>query len=72
MRRGYSVERYLERLASAREAIFDLAVTTDLIVGFPGETEPEFEELLEAVSVAQFDSAYTFIFSAREARAPHS
>ena len=66
MRRGYSVERYLERLASAREAIFDLAVTTDLIVGFPGETEPEFEELLEAVSVAQFDSAYTFIFSARE------
>jgi tRNA-2-methylthio-N6-dimethylallyladenosine synthase len=66
MRRGYSVERYLERLASAREAIFDLAVTTDLIVGFPGETEHEFEELLEAVSVAQFDSAYTFIFSARE------
>lgn len=66
MRRGYSVERYLERLASARAAVGDLAVTTDLIVGFPGETDAEFEELLEVVSVAQFDSAYTFIFSPRE------
>lgn len=66
MRRGYTLERYLERLALAREAIPDLAVTTDLIVGFPGETDAEFDELLAAVSVAQFDSAYTFIFSARE------
>ena len=66
MRRGYTIERYLERLAQARAALPDLAVTTDLIVGFPGETEAEFEELLEAVSVAQFDSAFTFIFSPRE------
>jgi tRNA-2-methylthio-N6-dimethylallyladenosine synthase len=66
MRRGYTLERYLERLTRAREAIDDLAVTTDLIVGFPGETDADFEELLEAASVAQFDSAYTFIFSARE------
>jgi len=66
MRRGYTLERYLERLARARGAIPDLAVTTDLIVGFPGETDEDFEQLLEAASIAQFDSAYTFIFSARE------
>jgi tRNA-2-methylthio-N6-dimethylallyladenosine synthase len=66
MRRGYTVERYLERLANARAAIDDLAVTTDLIVGFPGETDEEFDETLEVVAHAQFDSAYTFIFSPRE------
>jgi len=66
MRRGYSAERYLERLASAREAIGDLAVTTDLIVGFPGESDEEFDETLDVVARAQFDSAYTFIFSPRE------
>ncbi|MFZ1063098.1 MAG: tRNA (N6-isopentenyl adenosine(37)-C2)-methylthiotransferase MiaB [Acidimicrobiales bacterium] len=66
MRRGYTLERYLEKLERAREQIPDLAVTTDLIVGFPGETDEDFERLLEAASVAQFDSAYTFIFSARE------
>lgn len=66
MRRGYSAERYLERLADARAGIEDLAVTTDLIVGFPGETESDFEESLEVVARADFDSAYTFIFSPRE------
>jgi tRNA-2-methylthio-N6-dimethylallyladenosine synthase len=65
MRRGYTVERYLRRLSDAREAIEDLAVTTDLIVGFPGETEDEFAETLEVVAAAEFDSAYTFIFSPR-------
>ncbi len=65
MRRGYRVERYLERLAAARSAIPDLAVTTDLIVGFPGETEEDFEATLEAVAEARYDSAYTFIFSPR-------
>jgi tRNA-2-methylthio-N6-dimethylallyladenosine synthase len=65
MRRGYSVERYLERLSDARDAIDDLAVTTDLIVGFPGESDAEFEETLEVVAAAEFDSAYTFIFSPR-------
>ena len=65
MRRGYSVERYLERLAAARAAIEDLAVTTDLIVGFPGESDADFDETLAAVATAEFDSAYTFIFSAR-------
>ncbi len=66
MRRGYRAERYLERLECARQAIPDLAVTTDLIVGFPGETDAEFDETLEVVAHCQFDSAYTFIFSPRE------
>ncbi len=65
MRRGYTAERYLARLAAARAAIPDLAVTTDLIVGFPGETEDDFERTLEVVAEAGYDSAYTFIFSPR-------
>ncbi len=65
MRRGYTAERYLERLAAARAAVPDLAVTTDIIVGFPGETEADFEETLAVAAVAQFDSAYTFQFSPR-------
>jgi tRNA-2-methylthio-N6-dimethylallyladenosine synthase len=65
MRRGYTVERYLQRLSDARDEIDDLAVTTDLIVGFPGESDDEFEETLEVVAAAQYDSAYTFIFSPR-------
>ncbi len=65
MRRGYTAERYLERLAAARAAIDDLAVTTDIIVGFPGETEDEFEQTLAVAAEAHYDSAYTFIFSPR-------
>ena len=65
MRRGYTAQRYLERLAAARAAIADLAVTTDLIVGFPGESEEDFEATLEVAAVAEYDSAYTFIFSPR-------
>jgi tRNA-2-methylthio-N6-dimethylallyladenosine synthase len=66
MRRGYSVERYVDKFRAAREAIDDLAVTTDLIVGFPGETDAEFDETLEVVAACEFDLAYTFIFSPRE------
>ncbi|MEQ8716185.1 MAG: tRNA (N6-isopentenyl adenosine(37)-C2)-methylthiotransferase MiaB [Acidimicrobiales bacterium] len=66
MHRGYTAERYLERLAAARAGIEDLAVTTDLIVGFPGETEEDFTRTLEVVAEAGYDSAYTFIFSPRE------
>ena len=66
MRRGYTAERYLERLAAARAAIPDLAVTTDLIVGFPGETDEDFAETLEVAAEAEWDSAFTFIFSPRE------
>jgi tRNA-2-methylthio-N6-dimethylallyladenosine synthase len=65
MRRGYTAQRYLERLAAARAAVDDLAVTTDIIVGFPGETEDEFEDTLAVVAEARYDSAFTFIFSPR-------
>ena len=65
MHRGYTADRYLERLAAARAAVPDLAVSTDLIVGFPGETDDDFERTLEVVAAAQYDFAYTFIFSPR-------
>ncbi len=65
MHRGYTAERYLERLAAARAAIDDLAVTTDIIVGFPGETDDDFARTLEVVAVAEYDAAYTFVFSPR-------
>ena len=65
MHRGYTAERYLERLRAARAAIPGLAVTTDLIVGFPGETEDDFAATLEVVEEAGYDAAYTFVFSPR-------
>jgi len=65
MHRGYTAERYLARLAAARAAIPDLAVTTDVIVGFPGETEADFERTLEVFDEAAYDAAYTFVFSPR-------
>jgi tRNA-2-methylthio-N6-dimethylallyladenosine synthase len=65
MHRGYTAERYLAKLDAARRAIPDLAVTTDIIVGFPGETDTDFEATLAAVEAADFDAAYTFIFSPR-------
>ncbi|HWD24662.1 MAG TPA: MiaB/RimO family radical SAM methylthiotransferase, partial [Acidimicrobiales bacterium] len=65
MRRGYTAARYLDRLEAARRSIDDLAVTTDIIVGFPGETEDDFEATLALAAEAAFDSAFTFIFSPR-------
>jgi tRNA-2-methylthio-N6-dimethylallyladenosine synthase len=65
MHRGYTAARYLEKLAAARAAVPDLAVTTDIIVGFPAETDDDFERTLEVVAEAQYDSAYTFLFSPR-------
>jgi tRNA-2-methylthio-N6-dimethylallyladenosine synthase len=65
MHRGYTAQRYLEKLAAARAAVPDLAVTTDLIVGFPGETDDDFERTLEVVAAAEYDSAYTFVYSPR-------
>ena len=65
MHRGYTAERYLERLRAARAAVDDLAVSTDIIVGFPGETEHDFEQTLEVAAKARYDSAFTFIFSSR-------
>jgi tRNA-2-methylthio-N6-dimethylallyladenosine synthase len=65
MHRGYTAARYLERLAAARARISDLAVTTDIIVGFPGETDADFDATLAVADEAAYDSAYTFIFSPR-------
>jgi tRNA-2-methylthio-N6-dimethylallyladenosine synthase len=65
MRRGYTAARYLERLRAVRAAVPDLAVSTDIIVGFPGETEDDFAATLEVAAEAHYDSAYTFIFSPR-------
>jgi tRNA-2-methylthio-N6-dimethylallyladenosine synthase len=66
MRRTYSRERYLRLVDELRAAIPDLALTTDLIVGFPGETEAEFEETVSAVEEVGYDSAFTFVFSPRQ------
>jgi tRNA-2-methylthio-N6-dimethylallyladenosine synthase len=65
MRRTYSRERYLGLVEQLRTAIPDLALTTDLIVGFPGETEAEFEETLSAVEEVRYDGAFTFVYSPR-------
>ena len=65
MHRGYTAERYLERLHAARSAVDDLAVSTDIIVGFPGETEDDFEQTLLVAATAEYDSAFTFVFSPR-------
>ncbi|MFL5850672.1 MAG: tRNA (N6-isopentenyl adenosine(37)-C2)-methylthiotransferase MiaB [Solirubrobacteraceae bacterium] len=65
MRRTYSRERYLQLAGEMRAAIPDLALTTDLIVGFPGETDEDFEETVTAVEAVGYDSAFTFVFSPR-------
>jgi tRNA-2-methylthio-N6-dimethylallyladenosine synthase len=65
MHRGYTAHRYLDRLAEARRMVSDLAVSTDIIVGFPGETEEDFAATLEVAAAAAYDYAYTFIFSPR-------
>jgi tRNA-2-methylthio-N6-dimethylallyladenosine synthase len=65
MHRGYTAERYLARLTEARAAVPDLAVSTDIIVGFPGESDADFERTLEVAAAAEYDYAYTFIFSPR-------
>jgi tRNA-2-methylthio-N6-dimethylallyladenosine synthase len=66
MRRTYSRERYLRLAGELRAAIPDLALTTDLIVGFPGETEAEFEETVSAVEEVGYDGAFTFVYSPRQ------
>jgi len=65
MRRTYDRGRYLDRVAMIREHVPDCALTTDVIVGFPGETEGDFEETLEVVEQVGYDSAFTFVFSPR-------
>src|ERR1700753_3861900 len=65
MRRTYSRERYLDRVALIREHVPDCALTTDIIVGFPGETEADFAQTLEVAEEVAFDGAFTFIYSPR-------
>jgi tRNA-2-methylthio-N6-dimethylallyladenosine synthase len=65
MHRGYTRAKYLDRLEMARATIPGLAVSTDVIVGFPGETDEDFEQTLDVVEEAGFDSAFMFIFSPR-------
>jgi tRNA-2-methylthio-N6-dimethylallyladenosine synthase len=65
MRRTYDRARYLDRVALIREHVPDCAITTDIIVGFPGETEADFRETLEVAEEVGFDGAFTFIYSPR-------
>jgi tRNA-2-methylthio-N6-dimethylallyladenosine synthase len=65
MRRTYNRERYLDRVAQIREHVPDCALTTDIIVGFPGEGEDDFQQTLEVVDEVGYDGAFTFVFSPR-------
>jgi tRNA-2-methylthio-N6-dimethylallyladenosine synthase len=69
MKRTYNRERYLDRVALIREHLPDAALTTDIIVGFPGETDSDFEETLEVVEEVGYDGAFTFVFSPRRGTA---
>lgn len=66
MNRGYTREYYLDLVEQVRKAVPGISLTTDLIVGFPGETEEDFQETLSLVREVEFDSAFTFIYSPRE------
>jgi tRNA-2-methylthio-N6-dimethylallyladenosine synthase len=80
MRRTYNRERYLDRVAQIRELVPDCAITTDIIVGFPGEDEDDFHATLEVVEQVGYDGAFTFVFSPRrgteaatlDSQVPHS
>ncbi len=65
MRRQYTREFYLEMVAKLREAKPDMAFSTDIIVGFPGETEDEFQETLSVMKIMSYDSSFSFVYSAR-------
>jgi tRNA-2-methylthio-N6-dimethylallyladenosine synthase len=65
MRRTYNRERYMDRVALIREHVPDCAITTDIIVGFPGETDEDFEHTLEVAEQVGYDGAFTFIYSPR-------
>jgi tRNA-2-methylthio-N6-dimethylallyladenosine synthase len=69
MRRTYTRERYLDRVTLIRELVPDCALTTDIIVGFPGETEEDFRQTLEVVEEVGYDGAFTFIYSPRRGTA---
>lgn len=66
MNRKYTKEQYLALVKKLRAAVPDIAITTDLIVGFPGETEEDFQETLDLVRQVEYDSAFTFLYSIRK------
>lgn len=66
MNRHYNRERYMEIVGKLREACPDISISTDIIVGFPGETEEQFEDTLSLVREVEYDSAFTFIYSPRQ------
>ena len=65
MNRKYTKEQYLALVEKLRAAMPDISLTTDIIVGFPGETEEDFEETMDVVRKVRYDSAFTFIYSKR-------
>ena len=65
MNRGYTQSEYLEKVAAARELMPDIVITSDVIVGFPGETDEEFEDTMSLIEKARFDAMFTFIYSKR-------
>ncbi len=69
MNRGYTRQEYLEKVLALREAIPGVSITTDLIVGFPGESEEDFEATLDMVEACGFDAAFTFLYNPREGTA---
>ena len=65
MNRNYHREKYLSIIEALKSRVPDMAITTDIIVGFPGETEADFEQTLEVMDIVQFDNSYSFAFSPR-------
>lgn len=72
MGRGYTMEWYLGRVEAVRKAVPEIAITTDLMVGFPGEREADFDDTLALVAAAGFDAAFTFVYSPRPGTAAAS
>ena len=65
MNRNYRRDRYLKIISSIKDKVPEMSITTDIIVGFPGETESEFQDTLSVMKEVQFDNSYSFIFSPR-------